>query len=208
MPSPITHIAFTEKIYDKFFKDKDRKEFFIGTIFPDIRYLGVIERSKTHFEDLRLRDLEKDNPFTSGLKFHSITDEIRDAFMISRKVYSFCPKLEYINISLKFLEDQILYEKVGEWDEYIKFLDVILPDELSFDIKKKDIRKWHVVLQKYFKKRPNQNVISKFASKINLASDVGVEIKKSLEIIKSIPEVNRIIKDLFNCFEEFLNNKK
>jgi len=45
MAAPITHIALTEKIFDKFFKDKKRKDFFIGTLFPDIRYLKITRDS-------------------------------------------------------------------------------------------------------------------------------------------------------------------
>lgn len=49
MATPITHIVLTEKVFEKFFKDKTRKDFFIGTSFPDIKYLKVIDRDKSHF---------------------------------------------------------------------------------------------------------------------------------------------------------------
>ena len=65
MAAPITHIALTEKIFDKFFKNKTRKDFFIGTSFPDIRYLKVIDRDKTHYDDLSVADLGNDASFSA-----------------------------------------------------------------------------------------------------------------------------------------------
>ncbi len=77
MATPITHVVLTDKIYNKFFSDKNKKEFFIGTLLPDIRYLKVIERNKTHFENLAISDLKDDDSFLSGMKFHSILDKTR-----------------------------------------------------------------------------------------------------------------------------------
>lgn len=47
MAAPITHVALTEKIFNNIFHNYDKKEFIIGTSFPDIRYLGTIDREKT-----------------------------------------------------------------------------------------------------------------------------------------------------------------
>ena len=45
MGTDITHIVLTEKIYDYLFRNKIKKDFFIGTLFPDIRYLEVIKKN-------------------------------------------------------------------------------------------------------------------------------------------------------------------
>jgi len=46
MAAYITHIVLTDKIFDKHFSNKNKAEFYIGTSFPDIRYLGVIKKRK------------------------------------------------------------------------------------------------------------------------------------------------------------------
>jgi hypothetical protein len=53
MAAPITHIALAEKLYGQYFSDKNKQDFFVGTSLADIRYLGTIERDKTHFKNIR-----------------------------------------------------------------------------------------------------------------------------------------------------------
>ena len=78
MATPITHVVLAAKIFDNIFKDKIKKDFFIGSLFPDIRYLKVIDRDKSHFENLKLKDLKNDDSFLAGVKFHSIVDIARE----------------------------------------------------------------------------------------------------------------------------------
>lgn len=44
MAAPLTHLVLAERIFQKHFSDQHRKVFLQGTSFPDIRYLGVIDR--------------------------------------------------------------------------------------------------------------------------------------------------------------------
>lgn len=137
MAAPITHIVLTEKIFDKFFKDKIRKDFFIGTSFPDIRYLKVIDRDKTHYNDLSVLDLGNDESFSAGVKFHSILDHAREKFIVENDTYSLCPKSKYITQSLKILEDEIFYQYTKDWGVYIDYLNEILPIERVYGIAEK-----------------------------------------------------------------------
>lgn len=42
MASQITHIVYGKVVLDKFLRDKgvDENKFYVGTVFPDIRYGG------------------------------------------------------------------------------------------------------------------------------------------------------------------------
>ena len=55
MAAPITHIVLASKVYDQFFSNFSKKDFLIGTSFPDIRYLKVIDRNTTHFNGLSFK---------------------------------------------------------------------------------------------------------------------------------------------------------
>ena len=81
MAAPITHIVLTDKIFQNHFKDKNKADFYTGTVFPDIRYLGVIDRNKTHFKNLKISDVKKETSFWAGFKFHSFLDEAREKFL-------------------------------------------------------------------------------------------------------------------------------
>ena len=58
MAAPITHIVLTNKIFNKYFSNKEKGDFFIGASFPDIRYLKVIKREKTHFNNITLNEIK------------------------------------------------------------------------------------------------------------------------------------------------------
>ncbi len=98
MATQISHVVLTAKIFDKFFKDKIRKDFFIGSLFPDIQTLKVIGRDKTHFNNLKIDDLNQDTSFMAGVKFHSILDLIRQNYVREHNIYALCPASKYIII--------------------------------------------------------------------------------------------------------------
>ncbi|RJR26472.1 hypothetical protein C4561_04950 [candidate division WWE3 bacterium] len=200
MAAPITHIVLFEKIYNSQFSDKDRLHFIVGTSFPDIRYLGKIDRSKTHFPDVSMQDIMGSDPFKAGLKFHSFVDRVRENFLLSRNIYEFCPKSKYITQSVKFLEDIVLYSKVNDWDSYKSMLDNVLEEELSFGLSEEHISHWHKILQTYFAVQPDLTTVDKFVSGIGFGKEVAEEIKEVTESLKGIKEVTDYIDALYQNF--------
>lgn len=81
MATSITHVVFAQKVFERFFSDKDKLEFFIGTLFPDIRHLGVIARERTHFHNLTIEEIQRKSSFMAGVMFHSLLDEVREAYI-------------------------------------------------------------------------------------------------------------------------------
>ena len=204
MAAPITHIALTEKIFDKFFKDKIRKDFFIGTSFPDIRYLKVIDRNKTHYKNLFIADLGNDESFSAGVKFHSILDHARENFIVENDTYSLCPESKYITQSLKILEDEIFYQHVKDWSMYLDYLNEILPIERNYGIAEKDLAKWHSLLQRYFQKQPNKDAVSNFTLDIGFTDEVANEINNNISIMRANKKIIEIIKNLYKNFDSLI----
>ena len=204
MAAPITHIALTTKIFDKFFKDKIRKDFFIGTSFPDIRYLKVIDRDKTHHDNLSIANLGNDESFSAGVKFHSILDIAREKFIVDNNIYSLCPESKYITQSVKILEDEIFYEQVKDWDVYIEYLNEILLNEKDFGIAEKDIQRWHTLLQQYFQKQPDEQAAKNFTLSIGFTEEVAVEINENIAKMKANKKIINIIKNLYKNFNSLI----
>ena len=204
MAAPITHIVLTEKIFNKFFIDKTKKDFFIGSLFPDIRYLKVIDRDKTHFKNLTIVDLENNDSFSAGLKFHSIVDIVREKFIIANNVYSLCPKSKYITQSLKILEDEIFYQYVKNWDIYKNYFNEILSSEKKFGISEKDLRRWHSLLQRYLKKQPDEQTIRDFALDIGFSEEIASEINKNIVKMRADKKIVDILKNLYKNFGELV----
>ncbi len=201
MAAPITHIALTEKIFDKFFKDKIRKDFFIGTSFPDIRYLKVIDRDKTHYKDLSIVDLGNDESFSAGVKFHSILDHAREKFIVENNTYSLCPESKYITQSLKILEDEIFYQHVKDWTIYTEYLNEILQAERNYRVAEKDLKKWHSLLQQYFQKQPDEDAVKNFTLGIGFTEEVTSEINENIAKMKTNKKIIKIIENLYKNFD-------
>jgi len=201
MAAPITHIVLTDKVFNKYFQDKEKKDFFVGTSLPDIRYLKVIARNKVHFNNLNLDKIKQENSFLAGLKFHSLLDKARENFVVSKDIYSLCPKSEYIIQSLKLLEDDILYDKIQNWQEFIDFFDEILPEELALDISKESLNKWHKILQKYFSKQPNDDTRKILLTDLGFSEEIAKEINENIKQMKDNQEIIQIIKELYNNLE-------
>ena len=139
MAAPITHIVLANKVFDNYFSKFEEGEFFIGTSFPDIRYLKVLDRDTTHFKnvELNLRTLNLDNSFVAGAKFHVIVDWIRENYIIANNTYEQIPKSRYVTQSLKLLEDELLYEKIGSWDQIVKDFEHVPYEQIDFVLDKK-----------------------------------------------------------------------
>jgi hypothetical protein len=207
MAAPITHIVLTEKLFNKYFQDKDKKEFIIGTSLPDIRYLGTIERDKTHFPSAELKEIVNYGSFECGLNFHSIVDRVRENFLLTNNIYDFMPKSKYRTQTIKFLEDTLLYDKVRDWNIYIDMLDTVLQDEISIGLDRKVVERWHNIIKSYFSNKPNERTMFEFMKNTNSPAIVAEEIKNNIEFIKNDTKITSYITDLYNNFEELLEGR-
>lgn len=204
MAAPITHIALSNKIYDKLFSDKDKQAFFVGTCFPDIRYLKVIDRNKTHLSVSSIDQIYKEEPFTTGLLFHNLLDRTREDFLVSRNVYSLCPESKYVTQAVESLEDKRLYGKILDWTPFINYFKNILEQELKLGVDTKHLEHWHRTLQDYFLEKPSKKSRNNFANALSVPQEVVNEIENVVNIIENVPEVTKYIEDLYDGFEELL----
>src|SRR4030043_2339857 len=134
MAATITHFVLADKVFNEFFAHLKKDEFFIGNIFPDIRYIGVIEREKTHSDNVSFEKIIEEDSFSAGAKFHQLTDKVEAKYAKDHDIYSMFSNLEYATQSLKLFSDEILYPKIKNWQEYVSFFTKILPDEQKFGI--------------------------------------------------------------------------
>jgi len=204
MAAPITHIALTEKIFDKFLKDKLSQDFFIGTSFPDIRYLKVIDKDKTHYNNLSVSDLGNDDSFSAGVKFHSIIDHAREKYIVENDTYSLCPDSKYITQSLKILEDEVFYQHVKDWTIYIEYLNEILQAEKNYGVAEKDLKKWHSLLQQYFQKQPDEDAVKNFTLGVGFTEEAASEINENIAKMKANKKIINIIENLYKNFDSLI----
>jgi hypothetical protein len=151
MAGSITHIVLAEQMLQRYEKNAQKKAFILGNLFPDIRYLGDIERTKTHQEGVSFADvLSESNAFTSGMLFHSFVDEKRERIVQETGIYDVLPEKYLVSVALKISEDVAFYAMSEQWPLFMSYLKGVIQDEKQFDIPDIKIKQWHDINRDYF----------------------------------------------------------
>ncbi len=203
MASQITHIPYGRKIKDLFLYDRkiNERKFYIGTVFPDIRYLGSIDRKETHWENLQIEELDKiENDFKLGMYVHSLVDIERNKVLRRLNMKELVPQKPMVTSVLKILEDIVVYPLVDDWGEIISYFDQVIAEELRY-VNKEKVINWHQKLKEYFSQPPSLKSISDFLDNLILterqkerAAELFKEMEKDDEIKRLLGQV---YKELF-----------
>jgi len=151
MPAPLMHIALAIIALKGPFNNTNKKDFILGTSFPDIRYLKVIDRKQTHVKDIVWNRIDqKQSNFKLGYLFHSWIDNIFDEFIRNNDIPKKLQSKTYSTQSFKFFADKIIYNKMkSSFAEVDCYFDDINKEELSFGIQKEAVMQWHKWILKY-----------------------------------------------------------
>ncbi len=209
MAGPITHIILALKMFTCGLLDSntvDMKLFLLGTSFPDIRYLGVIERTTTHSKNISWLDVVNEpSPFLAGLKFHALVDELRETFLEDHGMYNLIPKRPYLSQCMKFVEDGFLYHKINEWDSIITVFDTISSEEKAFNIADADVKRWHTILKKYCAEQPQKNLIIHMIRTLSKVTYKLSDIEFLIAELEQESEFQKLIETFYDSFETLLN---
>jgi hypothetical protein len=185
-------------VFDDLFKGKDKQEFFIGTLFPDIRYPTGLGRDETHFKNPSLDQIKKDGPFWAGLKFHSYLDLKWQQYMDDRGYKDLISRdSDQLDRSIKLYQDQLLYDKISNWNKFSGYLNKTLLDHQIFGLKKSQIENWHKALVRYISRYPDLEVISQFSREIGLSDKAIGGISEQISAMKSNKKINQLIDYLY-----------
>lgn len=170
MASQITHVIYGQVMLDRFLEKGKRvnlRDYFIGTLFPDIRFLGTISREKTHVTPPSLHDLPTiTSSFRKGFYVHLLTDLERERVLESLGFYKLFPIDQNVQRASKLLEDVLIWSSRRNWQEIVDYLDGVLKEELEFT-DAETVQRWHQLLASYFQKKPSID------SAISLAESLG-----------------------------------
>lgn len=185
MPWPATHILIVEKVYARYFSHLDRKEFILGTSFPDIRYPASIDRTQTHFNRIPLSKIVTKPAFNAGLYFHGFVDEIWNTFIRAHEtlLFSAVPHNRAMFHTMKILQDRYLFTQSDDWQTIVDYFGTILPEESQFVVSQEMIQRWHTVLAHYLSKPPN------------IGDLAMLRLSLSAELVNKIAGYYRIYKD-------------
>ena len=152
----MTHLFLGEE-YCKLRRIEDegnKRDFLVGTLFPDIRYIAHFSRQRTHFDVRNLKEVEESSSyFIAGMKFHAWVDKVREAFVVDSGIYE---KVDpYANgqkaTLLKFIEEEIIDYDGRKWSH---FFGSALEEEKAY-ASEEQIQKWHTIIWGAMQARPS-----------------------------------------------------
>ena len=156
MAGPIAHIICAFSLLQSgALQVIDEKAFIIGTVFPDIRYLNVIDREKTHKDNVQWEDvISASSSFEKGMLLHSLLDRVRIVHFEqpNEEIIPHIPMMR--SQLLKFYEDRLIYNGLDNWNKIIEYFDEIIPEEKEWDISEKALKQWHRFIQGYCAQQP------------------------------------------------------
>jgi hypothetical protein len=206
---PILHAFLAEKWVGKCekYNDQQKEDFLLGTLFPDIRYLGVISREETHETAVTLNELiQEKSAFIKGKKFHSFVDLMRANFAEKWDIHTEIKDIprEQRGMFLKLIEDEILYSKQA-WNSICKSLTDIHEEEKNYNIAEEDLSQWHALLSFYFSFPPSrilQQLSKRKMGYLTIPAENIVLWNKLLPTFTKNEKIRSYIKNLLAEFEE------
>lgn len=193
MAAPVAHIFVALALLNSGkLKVDDKQAFILGTSFPDIRYLNVIKREKTHKKNVTWGDVvNASSSFEAGMLLHALLDRVREDYVETHHLYDQLPNNPYRAHVLKFFEDTLLYNYVTEWPQTTTYFDTITQEEKTYGITMPYLRIWHKLLQQYISQHPSAKQIAGF-----LKNRSTVLTHKESNIIKH--HLNKLISSIKN----------
>mgnify|MGYP006877897402 CR=1 FL=1 len=189
MASQISHIIYAQKYLEKHpLSNGDGEMFILGSVFPDIRRVAEgLSRQDTHmaFEPINL-NFEGLTPFQAGWKFHLYCDMRREEIMKSHGFYKLTNDNGKFWQSSKMLEDEILYDRCGNWEKLVWYFNNAPLVELPSGVSREAFSLWYAMVAKYISEKPNDRSMQLFISKQAMfQKDVSAIIKKVDELRKN-----------------------
>lgn len=209
MASEITHVVLTDLIFDRFFPHVSKQAFFVGTLFPDIRYLGQVHRNQTHLEAKNLKEVQEEkDAFIAGMRFHQLTDVVRRDFMIEKNIYQYIPETNFVESSLKIFEDELFYARCHAYPEVMSYLDVILDEERQFSMNDQMLMHWHHALKEYISVPPSDSSRDIFIMALRFTKKDAEEMNQIIGTIRPQREVTTILDEFYQRFAKLLQDRK
>ena|SRR5258708_1521618 len=196
MAAPITHIVLANKVLNDLPK-VSRKDFFVGTSFPDIRYIRVIDRDKTHIKNVSLEDIKNETGFKAGFLLHSLVDKLREDYLNKNGLYNLIPKSGLATQAVKLFEDKILYDKLSDWSIVASYFKDVLPEEKEFPIQEESISKWHKILSDYLAQKPTPESRAPFFKELYFTDEQTRQIELLIGEMENKPELIELIERFY-----------
>lgn len=204
MAGEIGHVVYGARVLTYLGDAVTDPSFWTGTLFPDIRHLGVVSRHRTHPRDISLHSLVGSTDFSTGMRVHAWVDATRETYLSDQNIKEALPWHPFVPHALKLLEDDMLYHSYDDWDVIIRLLNKVHEEELAFIEDTRAIATWHETLRHYFRTQPNDASRAELAVGIGLTAINGREINSIVKRLRESKVATQMIQGFWQYLEDIL----
>ncbi len=210
MASQISHIVYAQKYFNQLEAGEvecavklDKEEFFLGSVFPDIRRIDKrIKRRDTHlcFDPLDL-NFSGLSSFRAGWKFHLYCDMRREDILNKHQFYELPHATDVFNQPAKDLEDELVYDKYNNWEKLVYYFNNPPVIETGLAIDHSTFSLWYAIVARYLEKKPDEKRMRAFLVK---QPGLLANLDEIIESVRELRKSDKAIEILLKVSEEIV----
>lgn len=204
MAGEVGHVVYAARLLTYLGERVQDPSYWVGTLFPDIRHLGVVSRNRTHPRDVTLKSLIGANDFQTGLRVHAWIDATREQFLRDHHLKEKIPWHPFAPFCLNLLEDELLYSHFDDWNLINRALNRTYPDEAVYCSVPATLKTWHTILQQYLLHPPSDASRRELARAIGLSENMAEESTKVIQLLKDNKATHALLDEFWRHLEDLL----
>jgi len=185
MAGEVGHVVYGARLLMYLGDGVEHPSYWAGTLFPDIRHMGVVSRRRTHPKDVTLSSLSGQNDFHTGSRVHAWLDATREKFLRDAHIKESLPWHPFVPHALKLIEDEYLYDQYDDWNLIHRVLGNVYDEELAMVKDRTRVLQWHTILQNYLRNKPDD------ASRHELSLAIGLSENSAQEVNSVVTMLNK-----------------
>lgn len=185
MPSPISHLAYAQD-FAAIDTPSDLAAYWRGTVFPDIRYLGVIERAKSHRRGVTFYEVRAETAsWRRGYLLHNSIDDAWNAYWIQFQLDTDEPAHRAKWMAVKLLEDELVFADIFDKAGVAALLGVADAGALALGVKSRDIERWGAIVGEMLREVPSVQSRARFAGHLDFGAELARIIEEQITLMRA-----------------------
>ncbi len=204
MAGEVGHVVYAARLLTHLGTAVTTPAYWLGTLFPDIRHLGVVSRQRTHTKESTLQTLLGQNDFQTGMRVHAWIDRTREQFLNNHHIKEQLPWHPFVPFALNLLEDELLYDHFDDWNLIVKTLATTNPEEQHYCNSLPTIQTWHTLLQDYLQRKPTDASRRELIHAIGLSDMAAQECNTVITQLKKDARAEALLQQFWQYLEDIL----
>ncbi len=184
MAGEIGHVIYGARMLEYLGDDIQTPAYWAGTLFPDIRHMGVVSRHRTHPADVTLSSLLGKTDFYTGSRVHAWIDATREKFLREAHIKESLPWHPFVPHALKLIEDEFLYDLYDDWNLIHRVMGNVYDEEIAMIEDRDLVLRWHTILQDYFRDAPSDKSRRELSLGIGLSETSADEVNSVVAMLR------------------------